>query len=125
MPYIDWTADITITIAQGTVTAEIPLAGHASKDWMTRFRTLASKRQELRAEAADREDRTWVIVRMPATSTDPDTKSTMDAVNALISQANRMERYGATTREVGAQPAFVMRGWWELQKREQPCHRSS
>jgi hypothetical protein len=122
MPYIDWTADIKITIAQGTVTAEIPLGGHASEDWMTRFRTLASERQELRAEAADREDRTWVIVRLLATSTDPDTKSTMDAVKALISQANLRE---AITREVGAQPALVIRGWWEFQKREQPGRRSS
>jgi hypothetical protein len=130
MPDIDYSADIKITVAQGIVTAEIPLAGHASEHWMERFRTLASEsRQELPAEveAADREDRTWVIVRLPATSTDPHTGSTMNAVKALISQANRMEpnRGGpsAITRVVGAQTAFVIRGWWEGQKQEQPGHR--
>ena len=34
MPDIDRTADVKVTAAQGTVTAEIPLAGHASKHWL-------------------------------------------------------------------------------------------
>lgn len=39
MPDIDRAADIKVTAAQGTVTAEIPLAGHASEHWLELFRT--------------------------------------------------------------------------------------
>ena len=35
MPDIDRTVDIKVTAAQGMVTAEIPLAGHASEHWLT------------------------------------------------------------------------------------------
>jgi hypothetical protein len=48
---------------------------------MAFFRMLVSaRRQELRAEAADREDRAWVIVILPVGSTDLHPKSTLDAV---------------------------------------------
>ena len=59
MPDIDRTVDIKVTAGQGPVTAEIPLAGHASGHWRELFDSLASKRrQELHAEAEEREDRT-------------------------------------------------------------------
>ena len=41
MPDIDRTVDIKVTAAQGMVTAEIPLAGHASEQWLTLFHLLA------------------------------------------------------------------------------------
>lgn len=44
MPAIDRTADIKVTAAQGMVTAEIPLAGHASGHWLEFFRELAWQR---------------------------------------------------------------------------------
>ena len=37
MPDIDRTAEIKVTAARGTVAAEIPLAGHASEDWLELF----------------------------------------------------------------------------------------
>jgi hypothetical protein len=69
MPDIDRTADIKVTAAQGTVTAEIPLAGHASEHWLALFRKLASEHfsgTAPSADAAEREGRTWVIVRLLA-----------------------------------------------------------
>lgn len=44
MPDVDRTADIKVTAAQGIVTAEMPLAGTASEQWLQLFRQLASKR---------------------------------------------------------------------------------
>jgi hypothetical protein len=43
MPDIDRTVDIKVIAAQGMVTAEIPLAGHASEHWLTLFHLLAMK----------------------------------------------------------------------------------
>jgi hypothetical protein len=71
MPDIDRTADIKVIAAQGMVTAEIPLAGHASEHWLALFRKLTTRGgASPAAKAEDQEDRTWVIVILPAASTD-------------------------------------------------------
>ena len=119
MPDIDRTADIKVATAQGMVTAEIPLAGHASKDWLEFFRELASKRWPAPsprpvAEAAEREDRTWVIVRLPAASTALQPESELDAVSALISEANGMEQHSLSG---AAQTEAAIRGWWARRQR--------
>ncbi|MGH3305359.1 MAG: hypothetical protein ACRDOK_27575 [Streptosporangiaceae bacterium] len=115
MPDIDRTAEIKVTAAQGTVTAEIPLAGHASDHWLTLFRKLVSQRkQDPRPEAEQRVDRAWVIVRLPAASTDLHPEPVLDAVRDLISEANRMEQQslsGAPHTEA------AIRGWWARQQR--------
>jgi hypothetical protein len=115
MPDIDRTADIKVTAAQGTVFAEIPLAGHTSEHWLELFRKLASKSgQERVLEARDWEDRTWVIVKLPAASTDLHTESTLDAVSALISEANGVEQQ---SQSGAAQTEAAIRGWWARQQR--------
>ena len=119
MPDIDRTADIKVATARGMVAAEIPLAGHASKDWLEFFRELASQRWPAPsprpvAEAAEREDRTWVIVRLPAASTDLRPESMLDAVGALISEANGMEQQSQSD---AAQTEAAIRGWWARQQR--------
>ena len=115
MPDIDRTVDIKVTAAQGAVTAEIPLAGHASEHWLALFRKLASqRRQEPRLEAEARKDRTWVIVRLPAASTDLPPESALDAVSALISEANGMEQ---RSQSGAAQTEAAIRGWWARQQR--------
>jgi hypothetical protein len=61
MPDIDRTADIKVATDRGTMTAEIPAAGHASEHWQDLFGKLAlasMRMQKLHAEADDREDRT-------------------------------------------------------------------
>ena len=119
MPDIDRTADIKVTTAQGMVTAEIPLAGHASEDWLEFFRELASKRWPAPsprpvAEAAEREDRTWVIVRLPAASPASSRSQMLDAVSALISEANGMEQQ---SQSGAAQTEAAIRSWWARQQR--------
>jgi len=115
MPDIDRTVDIKVTVAQGTVTAEIPLAGHASEHWLALFRKLASKSGQERAlEARDWEDRTWVIVRLPAASTDFHPESALDEVSALISEANGMEQQSQSGT---AQTEAAIHDWWARQRR--------
>jgi hypothetical protein len=115
MPDIDRTADIKVNAAQGTVTAEIPLAGHASEHWLELFRMLSSKwRQERRVEAEERGDRAWVIVRLPAASEDQHPGSVLDAVSALISEANGMEQQ---SQSEAAQTEAAIRDWWARQQR--------
>jgi hypothetical protein len=119
MPDIDRTADIKVTAAQGMVTAEIPLAGHASGHWLNFFRQLASQRwpepsPRPFAEAAEQEDRTWVIVRLPAVSTTLRPESELDAVSALISEANGMEQQ---SQSYATQTEAAIRGWWARQQR--------
>ena len=115
MPDIDRTADIKVSAAHGTVTAEIPLAGHASEHWLELFRSLGSKRmQEFRTEAEEREDRTWVIVRLPS-SANPDfhPEPMLDAARALISEVNGLEQQ---FQSGAAQIEVAIRDWWARQR---------
>ena len=59
-------------------------------------------------EARDGEDRTWVIVRLPAASTDFHPVSALDAVSTLISEANAMEQQAQSD---AAQTEAAIRDW--------------
>jgi hypothetical protein len=96
------------------VTAEIPLAGHASGHWRELFRKLATKRrQEFHAEAEEREDRTWVIVWLPSR---PDfyPEPMLDDVSALISQVSSLEQ---SSQSGATQIKAAIRSWWARQRR--------
>lgn len=96
------------------MTAEIPLVGHASEYWLELFSRLASKRrEELRAEARDREDRTWVIVSLPGALPDFHPVSALDAARALIGEATGMEEQ---FQSGAAQTEAAIRGWWARQR---------
>jgi hypothetical protein len=116
VPDIDRTADIEVTAVPGMVSAEIPLAGHASGPWLDFFRRLASKRWPGPcpvAEVAEREDRTWVILGLPAaTALQPE--SELDAVIALISEATGMEQQ---SQSGAAEIEAAIRRWWARQQR--------
>ena len=115
MPDIDRTADVKVTAAHGTVTAEIPLAGHASEHWLELFRSLASKQmQEFRAEAEDREDRTWVIVKLLGALPDHSPEPMLDAARGLIGQVSRLEEQ---FQSGAAQTEAAVRSWWARQQR--------
>ena len=94
MPSVDHIADTKVTTVQGMVTAEIPLGEHKSEDWLKFFHKLASKpwrRFRLLAEAAEREDGIWIIVKLSARK-GRHPESRLDAVKALIRKANEMEQ---------------------------------
>jgi len=114
MPDIDRAADIKVIAGQGPVTAEIPLAGHASEHWRDLFRKLATKRmQEFNAEAEEREDRTWVIVWLPSRP-DFHPEPMLDDVTALISEVNGLEQQ---FQSGAARIEAAIRGWWARQQR--------
>jgi hypothetical protein len=97
------------------VTAEIPLAGHASGHWRELFRKLATKRrQEFHAEAEEREDRTWVIVWLPSARPDFHPEPMLDAVSALISEVNGLEQQ---SQSGAARIEPAIRRWWARQQR--------
>jgi hypothetical protein len=101
MPDIDRTADVKVSAGREPVTAEIPLAGHASEQWL---------------EANDRDDRTWVIVTLPSAGPvrNPDPESALDAASALIAEVNGMEQ---KSQSAAAQTEAAVRGWWARQRR--------
>ena len=113
MPDIDRTADIKVIAGQGAVNAEIPLAGHASEHWLQIFYSLVSKRkQDLRAEAEDREDRTWVIVMLPGTLPGHHPEPALNAARELIGEATGMD---GQFQSGAAQTEAAIRDWWARQ----------
>jgi hypothetical protein len=119
MPDIDSTVDIKITSGQGVVTVAIPLAGHASEDWLKAFHALAAPLgREHQPEAEHREDRTWVIVKLPTrtlpTRTRVDAESALDAVSAVISKANSADQ---EDQAAAARTEAAIRDWWARQQR--------
>jgi hypothetical protein len=116
MPDIDWTVDVKVSAGREPVTAEIPLAGHASEHWLELFRMLARSSGPGHPEANDRDDRTWVIVTLPSAGPvrNPDPESALDAANALIAKVNGMEQQ---SQSAAAQTEAAVRGWWARQQR--------
>jgi hypothetical protein len=121
MPDIDSTVDIKITSGQGMVTVAIPLAGQASEDWLKGFHVLAAPLgRGAQPEAEQREDRTWVIVKLPTrTPVDPESaldavSSALDAVSAVISKANSADQ---EDQAAAARTEAAIRDWWARQQR--------
>jgi hypothetical protein len=115
MPDFDHSTDIKVHRDAGLLTAEIPLAGHASSHWQSLFRQLAAKRWPGRAptaEADDRPDRTWVIVKTSASGPASDPARLLDAVSALIREINASEQQSDTD---AARGEAVIRDWWARQ----------
>ena len=114
MPDIDRTVDIKVNADREMVTAEIPLAGHTSEHWREFFGKLAAHgMQGSRAEAEEREDRTWVIVWLSPTRPDFHPELTLDAASALISQVNDAEQ---EWQSGAAQIEAAVRSWWARQQ---------
>jgi hypothetical protein len=115
MPDIDRRADVKISAGQEPVTAEIPLAGHASEHWLELFRLLARNPGPGHLGADDRDDRTWVIVTLPSAgpARNPDPESALDAASALIAKVNGMEQ---ESQSAAAQTEAAVRGWWARQQ---------
>jgi hypothetical protein len=69
--------------------------------------------QGSRAEAEEREDRTWVIVWLSPTRLDFHPEPTLDAASALISQVNGAEQ---EWQSGAAQIEAAVRSWWARQQ---------
>jgi hypothetical protein len=117
MPDFDRRADIKLHRDAGLVTAELPLAGHASSHWLSLFHNQAAKHWPGPAptvEAIDRPDRTWVIVTTSAVGPARNPAVLMDAVSALIRKINASDHESDSDSVARAETAI--RGWWERQQ---------
>jgi hypothetical protein len=116
MPDFDHNADIKIHHDADLVTAEIPLADHASSHWIALFHKLAEQRWRSRAPAAEAQDRpdcTWVIVTTPVAGPASDPLALLDDVSAVIREANASEQQ---SNSVAALVEATIRDWWVRQE---------
>jgi hypothetical protein len=95
------------------VTARIPLAGHVTAEWLRCYRQLvAEKNPPLPARAEDQYERSWIIVRVPATITDDRLLQVLDAACDLIPEADAAEKAAAPTARTEA----IVRKWWAARR---------
>jgi hypothetical protein len=111
MTDIDPAADIEIHRGFAQVTARIPLTGHVSQDWLAHYKMLAHQvvadpggqfpaarsarggaDDALPVQAEDVPDRSWIIVRLPASTGRAEVQAAMDAVRELIREADAAEQ---------------------------------
>lgn len=111
MADIDPAADIEIHRGFAQVTVRIPLAGHVSQEWLTHFKSLASKRNALPVEAEDVPDRSWIVVRLQAATDRGEVQAVLDAARELIGEADAAER-----APQAAETEAVVREWWARQR---------
>jgi hypothetical protein len=76
---------------------------------------MARKSRPAQLEATDRDDRTWVIVTLPAAglARNRDPVPMLDAASALIAEVNGMEQQ---SQSAAAQTEAAVRGWWARQQ---------
>jgi hypothetical protein len=96
------------------VTARIPLAGHVSPEWLRCYRKLVEEQKDppLPARAEDEPDRSWIIVRVPATITDERLREVLDAACDLILKADVAEQAPPPTAKAEA----IIREWWAVRR---------
>jgi hypothetical protein len=91
------------------VTARIPLAGHATPEWLRCYRKLADEQNPpLPARAEDEPDRSWIIVHVPATIFQERLLQVLDAACDLIPKADAAEQAPPPTARAEA----IVREWW-------------
>ena len=95
------------------VTARIPLAGHASPEWLRCYGKLADEENPpLSARAEDEPDRSWIIVRVPATIPQERLLQVLDAACDLIPRADAAEQ----APPPAARAEAIVREWWAARR---------
>jgi hypothetical protein len=95
------------------VTARIPLAGHVTPEWLRCYRQLVEeKHPPLPARAEDQYERSWIIVRVPATITDDRLRQVLDAACDLIPEADAAVQAAPPTARAEA----IVRKWWAARR---------
>jgi hypothetical protein len=127
MTDIDRAADIEVSRGFAQVTVRIPLTGHISQEWISRFGSLAHKwlahsenenalhrHDEDVIKAQDLpDDWSWVIIRLPAAVDRAIVQSVLNAARDTIAETDAAEQAPqaaeteATAREWWGQPARI------------------
>jgi hypothetical protein len=125
MTDIDRTADIEVSRGFAQVTVRIPLTGHVSQEWVSRFGSLAHKwlahsgnenafhrHGEDVIEAQDLpDDRSWVIIRLPAAVDRAIVQSVLNAAREMIAETDAAEQVPQA-----AETEATAREWWASQR---------
>jgi hypothetical protein len=125
MTGIDRTADIDVSRGFAQVTVRIPLTGHVSQDWVSRFGSLAHKWLVRSGnenafhrhggnviEAQDLpDDRSWVIIRLPAAVDRAVVQSVLNATLDMIAETDSAEQVPQA-----AETEATVREWWASQR---------
>ena len=125
MTDIDQTADIEVSRGFAQVTVRIPLTGHVSQEWVSVFGSLAHKwlvhsgnenaflgHGEGVIEAQDLpDDRSWVIIRLPAAVDRAVLRSVLDAARDMIAEVDAAEQVPQA-----AETEATVREWWASQR---------
>ena len=125
MTDIDRTADMEVSRGFAQVTVRISLTGHVSQEWVSRFGNLAHKwlahsgnenafhrHGEDVIEAQDlAEDRSWVIIRLPAAVDRAIVQSVLNAARDLIAETDAAEQVPQA-----AETEATAREWWASQR---------
>jgi hypothetical protein len=122
MTDIDRAADIDVSRGFAQVTVRIPLTGHVNQEWLSHFKNLARKwvahegstlprHGEDVIEAQDLpDDRSWIIIRLPADLDRARIRSMLDAAREMIGEANAAEQ-----APQAAETEASVREWWASQ----------
>jgi hypothetical protein len=125
MTDIDRTADIEVSRGFAEVTVRIPLTGHVSQERVSRFGSLAHKwlahsgnenafhrHGEDVIEAQDLpEDRSWVIIRIPAAVDRAMVQSVLNAARDMVAETDAAEQVPQA-----AETEATVREWWASQR---------
>jgi hypothetical protein len=123
MTDIDRAADVEIARGFAQVTVRIPLIGHVSQEWLSFYNMLAQKwlaREQNVArpgrpvplEANDLPDRSWIVVRLPASTDHAQVQSVLNAAHELITEVDAAEQ-----APQAAETEAIFREWWARQQR--------
>ena len=91
MTDIDPQADIEVHSAGKHVTVRVPLAGTVTGEWLRCYQKLALAK-EVPVQPQVHHDRAWIVVSVPASSSQGEVAATLDAARALIADADAESR---------------------------------
>ena len=107
MTDIDPSADIELSGANEHVMARIQLSGQVTGEWLGCYHRLA-RAAAVPVRAETQPDRAWIVVTVPAASSNAEIAETLDAARALISEADTVARRAPPTAQADAS----IRDWW-------------
>ena len=105
MTDIDPQADIEVHSADEHVTVGVPLAGAVTGEWLRCYQKLALAK-EVPVQPQVHDDRAWIVVSMPASSSRGEVAATLDAARALIANTDAEQPPATATAEAS------VRDWW-------------
>ena len=124
MTDIDRTVDIDVSRGFAQVMVRIPLTGHVSQEWTSLFPGLAHKwlahsgndkvfhrhgEGAIEVEGTP-EDRSWIVIRLPAALDRAAVQSVLNAVRRMIAEADAAEQVPQAV-----ETEAVVREWWASQ----------